>query len=150
MNNENFRNFRFFEISKNSIVHWLFPRFFSRFFVTPKNFRTFFPSDSKNRFLRWNLFKFDLKYAHVYPLSNESKPIEIVRVVQKLSPKGVGGHKKPRMCHLNCFKIPISCRDSCVIRGFACVRTHQQKFRSGLYNSSLLSNRTPNSRNCLL
>ena len=66
-----------------------------------QHFQKYFSSDSKNFFLRWNLFKFVLKCAHWSPLSNEPKTIEIVRVVQKLSTKRCrGGHYITRMCHL--------------------------------------------------
>ena len=64
-----------------------FPKIFFRKFCDPKIFQRYFSSDSKNCFLRWNLFKFVLKCAHWSPLSNEPKTIEIVRVVQKLSTK---------------------------------------------------------------
>ena len=85
-----FWNFKKSEISKFSIFHWLFLRFFRKF-CDPKFFQRYFSSDSKNFFLRWNLFKFVLKCAHWSPLSNEPKTIEIVRVVQKLSTKRCRG-----------------------------------------------------------
>ena len=93
-----------------SIFHWLFLRFFRKF-CDPKIFQKYFSSDSKNVFLRWNIFKFVLKCAHWSPLSNEPKTIEIVRVVQKLSTKRCRGHYITRMCHFPWFEVPISFRD---------------------------------------